>query len=59
MIAEADLADRHNKLICLRDPKLDPTHIPMPFAANDHIVELGDMPGLMKALALKGAKSRI
>jgi hypothetical protein len=59
VIAEADLADRHNKLICLRDPKLDPTRIPMPVAANDHIVDVGKMPELLEALALKGAKPRI
>ena len=57
--AEADLADKHNKLICLRDPKLDPKRIPLPFAANDHIIPVGDMPGLIAALALKGAKPRI
>ncbi len=57
--AEADLADKHNKLICLRHPKLDPKRIPMPFTANDHIIPVGDMPGLIAALALKGAKPRI
>jgi hypothetical protein len=57
--AEADLADRHNKLICLRDPKLEPTRIPLPFAANHHIVKFGKMPDLLEALALKGAKPRI
>ena len=57
--AEADLADQRNKLICLRDPKLEPTRIPMPFAANEHIVEFGKMPELLEALALMGAKSRI
>ena len=57
--AEADLADKHGKLICLRDLKLDPKRIPMPFAANDHIIALGDMPGLITALALKGAKPRL
>ena len=57
--AEADLADKTNKLICLRDPKLEPKRIPMPFAANDHIIPVGDMPGLIAALALKGAKPRI
>ena len=57
--AEADLADKHGKLICLRDPKLDPSRIPMPFAANDHIIKAGDAPGLIAALALKGAKPRI
>ena len=31
----------------------------MSFAANDHIIAVGDMPGLIKALALKGAKPRI
>ena len=31
----------------------------MPFAANDHIIPVGDMPGLIAALALKGAKPRI
>ena len=59
VMAEADLANQRNKLICLRDPKLKPTRIPMPFAANDHIVEFGKMPELLKALALKGAKPRI
>jgi hypothetical protein len=58
-MAEADLADQHNKLICLRDPKLEPNRIPMPFAANNHIVEFGKMPELLEALALKGAKPRI
>ncbi len=57
--AEADLADKTNKLICLRDPKLEPKRIPMPFAENDHIIPVGDMPGLIAALALKGAKPRI
>ena len=57
--AEADLADKHNKLICLRDPKLDPARIPIPFAANHHIVEFGKLPELLEALALKGAKPRI
>jgi hypothetical protein len=57
--AEADLADRHNKLICLRDPKLEPNRIPIPFAANDHIIAVGDIPGLIAALALKGVKPRI
>jgi hypothetical protein len=58
--AEADLADKHDKLICLRDPKLDPQRIPMPFAANHHIiVAADDLSGLLKALALKGAKPRI
>jgi C-terminal of Roc, COR, domain/TIR domain len=57
--AEADLADRHNKLICLRDPKLDATRIPLPFAANAHIVEFGKMPELPEALARMGAKPRI
>jgi hypothetical protein len=57
--AEADLADKYNKLICLRDPNLDPTRIPMPFAANEHIVVFGDKARLIVALALKGAKPRI
>jgi hypothetical protein len=57
--AEADLADKHGKLICLRDPKLNPSRIPMPFAASDHIIPFGDMAGLIKALALKDAKPRI
>jgi hypothetical protein len=59
VIAEANLADQHNKLICLRDPKLDSTRIPMPFAANHHVVEFEKMPELPEALALKGAKPRI
>ena len=33
--AEANLADHYDKLICLRDPNLDPKHIPLPFSAND------------------------
>jgi C-terminal of Roc, COR, domain/TIR domain len=57
--AEADLADRQNKLICLRDPKLDPTRIPLPFAANHHVLEFGKMPELLDALARLGAKPRI
>jgi len=57
--AEADLADKHGKLICLRDPKLDPGRIPMPFSSNDHIIPVGDMPGLIAALSLKGVKPRI
>jgi GTPase SAR1 family protein len=57
--AEADLADQNNKLICLRDPKLDPTRIPMPFAANEHIVEFGKMPELLEALARMDARPRI
>jgi hypothetical protein len=57
--AEADLADKHGKLICLRDPNLDPKRIPLPFAANAHIIPAGDMPGLIAALALKGVESRI
>jgi hypothetical protein len=59
VMAEANLADQHNKLICLRDPKLEPTRIPMPFAANEHIAEFGKIPELLGALALKGAKPRI
>jgi hypothetical protein len=31
----------------------------MPFAANDHIVKFGEMPELLEALALMGAKPRI
>jgi GTPase SAR1 family protein len=57
--AEADLADHHDKLICLRDPKLEPARIPLPFAANHHIVESGKLPELLEALALKGAKPRM
>ena len=57
--AEAALADRENKLICLRDPKLNSARIPMPFAANHHMVEFGKLPELLEALALKGAKPRI
>jgi len=45
--------------VCLRDPKLDPSRIPIPFAANDHIIKAGDATGLIAALALKGAKPRI
>jgi hypothetical protein len=58
-MAEADLADQQKKLICLRDPKIESTHIPMPFAANNHIVEFGKKPELLEALALMGAKPRI
>jgi TIR domain len=56
--AEADLADQHNKLICLRDPKLKPRDIPLPFGANQHIVEFGKLPELLAALALKGTRPR-
>jgi hypothetical protein len=59
VIAEANLADQQNKLICLRDPKLDPARIPMPFGANHQIVEFGKMPELLEVLALTGAKPRI
>jgi len=59
VMAEADLANQRNKLICLCDPKLESRHIPMPFNANNHIVEFGKMPELLEALALKGAKPRI
>src|SRR5262249_39316009 len=55
--AEADLADLHGKLICLRDPGLDPKRIPMPFTANHHIGVFGGLPELLEALALKGVKS--
>jgi hypothetical protein len=57
--AEADLADKYSKLICLRDPKLDPQRIPAPFTPNDHIIPAGDMSGLIAALALKGANPHI
>jgi hypothetical protein len=56
VIAEAQLADQQKKLICLRDPKLDPARVPMPFGANHQIMEFGKMPELLDALALKGAK---
>jgi hypothetical protein len=59
VMAEADLANQRNKLICLCDPKLESRHIPMPFNANNHIVEFGKMPELLEALALIGAKPRI
>jgi hypothetical protein len=59
VIAEAHLAGHHNKLICLRDPKLDPARIPMPFGANHQILEFGKMPELLEALALTGVKPRI
>jgi hypothetical protein len=55
--AEADLADQRNKLICLRDRKLEQTRIPMPFAANEHIVEFEKMPELLEARAPMGAKT--
>jgi hypothetical protein len=32
--------------------KNDPKRVPAPFAANDHIIAVGDTPRLMKALAL-------
>ena len=55
--AEADLAERHGKLICLRDPKLDPKRVPLPFC--DHqMTELGNLPKLLAALASKGAKPK-
>jgi signal recognition particle receptor subunit beta len=56
--SEAELADQHSKLICLRDPKLESRRIPMPFSES-HIVEFGKMPELLEALALMGAKPRI
>jgi hypothetical protein len=59
VIAEAHLADQRNKLICLRDPKLDPARIPLPFGANHQIVEFGNMPKLLEVLALTGVKPRI
>jgi hypothetical protein len=59
MIAEAHLADQHDKLICLRDPKLDPARIPMPFGANHQIVEFANMPKLLEVLTLTGVKPRI
>ena len=43
VLAEADLADNYNKLICLRDPKLDAKRIPLPFASNDHIIPVGNI----------------
>jgi hypothetical protein len=59
VIAEASLAAQDKKLICLRHPDLEPKRIPLPFSANNHIITLGDMPGLMAALTLKGAKPRM
>ena len=56
--AEASLADRYNKLICVRDPKLQSTRIPLPFGEYQ-TAELGKLPELLEALALKGAKPRI
>jgi hypothetical protein len=52
--AEANLGDSHEKLICLRDPKLDPKLIPMPFA-EAHMIELGKRDELLAALARTGA----
>ncbi len=48
-----------DKLICLRDPTLEFKRIPGPFAANDRIIELGKLPELLEALALKGVKPRL
>jgi GTPase SAR1 family protein len=59
VIAEAHLADQQNKLICLRDPTLDPARIPLPFGANHQIVEFGKMLKLLEVLALTGVKPRI
>ena len=42
-----------------KDPKLDRKRIPMPFAASDHIIALDDMPGLIAALAFKGASAHL
>jgi GTPase SAR1 family protein len=56
--AEANLADSHGKLICLRDPGLDPKRIPMPFA-EAHMIEAGKLPELVEALAPKGAKPKV
>jgi TIR domain-containing protein len=51
---EAGRASSANKLICLRDPKLDVKRIPGPFAANDHLLKISDRDGLMAALARLG-----
>jgi hypothetical protein len=56
--AEANLADEHDKLICLRDPGLDPKRIPLPFG-EAHMIELGKFPELLAALERLGAKPRI
>ena len=56
--SEASLADSHGKLVCLHDPELDPNCAPLPFA-EVHMTKLGDMPNLLKALALKGAKPKV
>jgi hypothetical protein len=55
---EASIANKAKKLICLRHPDLRPSHVPPPFGEYQ-MVELGDMPGLIAALGLKGAKPRI
>ena len=57
--AEAALASQHKKLICLRVPKLGHDRIPMPFGANEYVIDVGDLPELLKALALKGVKPRL
>ncbi len=38
--SEASLADSHGKLVCLRDPELDPNRAPPPFA-EVHMAKLG------------------
>ena len=51
---EAALAAKHNKLVCLREPGLDSSKVPLPFGAR-HMAELNDTPALLKALAALGA----
>ncbi len=55
--AEADLAEHHGKLICLKDPNLDPKHVPLPFGEHQ-MIELGNIQKLLEALALKDAKPK-
>jgi hypothetical protein len=55
--AEADVADRYRKLICLRAPNLDLNLIPLPFGEM-HVGLYGEFAELLKALELKGVEPR-
>lgn len=60
VIAEADLASQHGKLICLLDQELTVSDIPLPFAANYKIASLKDTADILAAINLKiGEKSSL
>jgi hypothetical protein len=56
--AEAELAGQHDKLIYLHESQLSGSWLPMPFAKTHRAIGFGNMPALLKALALKGAAPR-